>query len=227
MVAYCADPQETVHLIRKWNPWVVMGNCEQALSFGKKDCGCGFDEGSACDTLSKQWFSYVDAKLGADNRQWMKTLPQTICFEMAGKRIVAIHGGVDDISRFIFSSTPMDIKVKQAHLAQADVIIAGHCGLPFTQILDNGVIWHNAGVIGMPANDGTPDGWYALLTPNAGKITITHHRLSYEHTTAALRMRSRSLAEGYARALENGRWPSLDVLPPQERENSGQRLVIT
>ena len=55
MVAYCADAQETVTLLHDNGIAVVMGNCEGQLGSGVPDCGCGFDEGTACDLLSVQW----------------------------------------------------------------------------------------------------------------------------------------------------------------------------
>ena len=56
-VAYCADPGETVALLREAGIVVVMGNCEESLATGAIDCGCGYAEGSQCDVLSAQWFS--------------------------------------------------------------------------------------------------------------------------------------------------------------------------
>jgi len=188
VVAYCAQPQETVQFIRDWGVPVVMGNCEQALALNNDTCGCGFADGSTCDLLSKHWFAFANANLDTDSRAWMGDRPPILRFKMAGKTVVAIHGGVDDISRFIFASTPEAVKIEQATAVQADVILAGHCGLPFTQSLSNGVIWHNAGAIGMPANDGTPDVWYSVLTPQSDKIFFTHHRLTYDHQGAALRL---------------------------------------
>jgi len=39
-------------------------------------------------------------------------------------------------------------------------------------------------------------------------------------------MREEGLVEGYVRALESGHWPSLYVLPPNERVATGQRLSL-
>src|SRR6516225_7975614 len=55
----------------------------------------------------------------------------------------------------------------------ADAIIAGHCGLPFTQKVAHR-LWHNAGAIGLPANDGTPRTWYSVLSIAHGNIIIEH-----------------------------------------------------
>eukprot|EP00656_Telonema_subtile_P021891 TRINITY_DN22934_c0_g1_i1.p1 TRINITY_DN22934_c0_g1~~TRINITY_DN22934_c0_g1_i1.p1 ORF type:complete len:136 (+),score=1.16 TRINITY_DN22934_c0_g1_i1:113-520(+) len=59
LVAYCAEPEATVQLIRDWGISVVMGNCEESLAQNAPDCGCGFDQGSACSLLSVEWYNSV------------------------------------------------------------------------------------------------------------------------------------------------------------------------
>ena len=52
LVAYGADAKATIDLIRRSGIHLVMGNCEESLSAGAGDCGCGFAPGSSCDQLS-------------------------------------------------------------------------------------------------------------------------------------------------------------------------------
>ncbi len=226
VVAYCADPVATTDLIRDWGCPVVMGNCEESLADGAEDCGCGFASGSACDLLSRQWFEHASAHLRPDQRDWMATRPRLIRFELDGYAVAVIHGAVDQINRFIFASTPDAEKCSQADLAEADVVLAGHCGLPFTQGLSDGRIWHNAGAIGMPANDNNTAVWYSLVMPHHGSLRFEHRRLGYDFAAAAAAMRKAGLSEGYARALETGLWPNLDVLPAHERAAAGRALTL-
>ncbi|MBX9758565.1 MAG: metallophosphatase family protein [Beijerinckiaceae bacterium] len=222
-VAYCADAQATLDLIMQSGAHVVMGNCEEQLAAGEADCGCGFDPGSACDLLSVQWFAHAARNVRGDQRAWMAALPRRIDFAIGGRRLAVIHGGVETIAQYVFASTPASEKLRQIELAGVDGIVGGHCGLPFTQEID-GRLWHNAGAIGMPANDGAPRVWFSTLTPEADGLRIAHHALDYDHARAAAKMRAAGLPEGYARALETGCWPSLDVLPPQERLAEGAPL---
>jgi uncharacterized Fe-S cluster-containing radical SAM superfamily protein len=76
----------------------------------------------------------------------------------------------------------------------------------------------------MPANDGTPRTWFSLLVPTADGLRIEHLALDYDHLSAARKMRAAGLPAGYAEALETGRWPSLDVLPPAERHAAGRAI---
>jgi hypothetical protein len=48
--------------------------------------------------------------------------------------------------------------------------------------------------------------------------------LSYDHRAAAAAMHRCGHADGYARALATGLWPSLDVLPPAERAATGRAI---
>ena len=86
--------------------------------------------------------------------------------------------------------------------------------------------WVNVGVIGIPANDGTPDFWYALLEPTEDQqqIQVSLKRLSYDHVAAAAIMRKSGHANGYARSILTGIWPSHDVLPQTELDQSGKKL---
>ncbi len=215
VVAYGADPIGTVALVRDAGIHVVQGNCDESLAAGAADCGCGFPPGSACDRLSSAWFAYADRMLDSDARTWMGALPRRIDVELGGERLAIIHGGVDVINRFIFASTDPGSKWDDLNHAGVSGIIAGHCGIPFSQTI-NGRLWHNAGAVGMPANDGTPRVWFSILRPCEDGISIEHHAIAYEHSVAAAKMRDAGLPEDYAAALETGLWPSCDVLPFKE-----------
>ncbi|MGE0751301.1 MAG: radical SAM protein [Variibacter sp.] len=220
VVAYCADAAATVALIRSSGCHAVMGNCEESLASGAADCGCGFPAGSSCERLSTAWFGHALKQLDADARAWMARLPGRIDLEVAGLRLAVIHGGVERINQFIFASTAAAVKDRQLSPTNLDGIVGGHCGLPFSQVIGS-KIWHNAGVIGLPANDGTPRVWYSMLVPSEDGLSIEHRALNYDFARAADKMRRAELPEEYATALETGLWPSCDVLPWKEIRERG------
>ncbi len=228
LVAYGADPAATVALIRASGIRVVMGNCEEALAFGRADCGCGFREDSSCDRWSRQWFAYASRSLDDDAKAWMGRLPRQLRFSLGGWRFAVVHGGATDISRFVFASTPArDMMSELAALDRdgpVDGVIGGHCGLPFSQCL-GGRLWHNAGVVGLPANDGTPRVWFTLLNPQDDAIEVAPLALHYDHATAARRMAHAGMPQAYARALIDGLWPAMEVLPAVERQGRGKPLT--
>lgn len=223
VIAYAAAPEETARLIHDWGIAVVAGNCEEQLAAGAADCGCGFEEGSQCDLLSKGWYPFANASISPDMRTWMAGLQPALAFSYNGVRFHALHGGTRQNNRFIFASDRPS-QEEEASTLDTDIVLAGHAGIPFISEVAN-KIWLNAGVIGMPANDGTPDGWYALVRPEAGgNLRLSLHRLPYDHVSAAAAMRRAGHANGYARTLVTGIWPSHDVLPGAERAATGTPL---
>jgi hypothetical protein len=130
----------------------------------------------------------------------MASLPKTLSFS-AGRDLafLVVHGGIDIINRFVFRSQRPEIAA-ELERADADVVIAGHCGIPFIEKIEQRV-WFNPGVIGMPANDGTPDTWYGLIETRGDHIALSTHRSGYDHYSAAAAMRKWAHANAYARSL--------------------------
>ena len=226
VIAYCADPVETAELLRAAQLHAIQGNVEESLSASEPDCHCGFDTDSLCDRLSAEWFAYADARIGDELRQWMSRLPHHLTFEMSGLRARVVHGGVSQINRFIFASHPDGEFEAELAAADADMIIAGHSGLPFTRRV-GARVWHNSGPLGLPANDATPRVWFSVLTPVENRVRITHHALDYDFETARAKMIKAGLCSGYADTLRTGLWPSLDVLPQAERKQSATPLDLS
>ena len=213
VVAYCADPVATVDLIRRTGCTVVAGNCEKQLAAGALDCGCGFEDGSTCDLLSAGWYAYANRTVPDSDRAWMALCPDIVTFAHAGRRYAVIHGGLTDISRFIWSVSAeaafdAEIAAVEAAVGPVDAVIAGHSGIAFERQIGRHA-WINAGVIGMPANDGGALTEYAVLDAGA----VTFHKLEYDAQAASQAMEAAGLVQGYDRALLSGVWPSQDVLP--------------
>ncbi len=224
VVAYGADAAATVDIVRRAGVHVVIGNCEESLGGRAQDCSCGFTAGSACDRLSAAWYSHADGQLDDEARAWMRSLPRRIDLQIDGRLLAVVHGSPDRINAFVFGSTSDDDLRQLVRGAGCNGVIGGHCGIPFTRTVD-GLLWHNPGAIGVPANDGTPRVWFSVLEPGDADIEIQHLPLEYEHGAAAAAMRAARLPEGYADALSSGLWPSLDILPPEELARTGQALA--
>lgn len=223
VVAYCAEPEETARAIHDWGCHVVRGNCEESLASGANDCGCNFEDGTACDLLARGWYPFALSRVSDELRTWMGGLPRGLSFTCGGISFCVVHGGVEETARWVFASLG-DVIAEEMESARSEVVIAGHCGLPFIARHGAGA-WFNPGVIGMPANDATPDGWYGLIEPRArGGVKLSIHRLRYDYHASAATMRRSGHANGYARSLVTGLWPSLDVLPDEERRRTGERL---
>jgi predicted phosphodiesterase len=226
VIAYCGEPAQTLDLIADSGIQVVMGNCEESLSAKKDDCGCGFEAGTQCEVLSVQWFDFATKEINPDHRRWMAALPRQILVEIGGRKLLATHASTSSVNEFIFASSPSENKLDQMVEACVDGIISGHSGIPFAQMISNR-LWLNAGAIGMPANDGTNRVWFAILEARHESIDIQIRCLSYDPRPSIKAMSERGLASGYRDCLSTGLWPSMDVLPLQEREQVGIALKET
>lgn len=151
-------------------------------------------------------------------------------FQYAGKSVAVLHGAATGIADFVFASTPWPVKETTFLATGADVILAGHAGLPFVdrQFSETGAsrYWLNAGVIGMPANEGTPRVWYLLLDDTNGVLTYTFHAFTYDNLTAHQLMVANQLPESYAQTLLTGIWDNCEILPDAEKALQGRAITL-
>ncbi len=226
VLGYCAQPLECIDLLKNWKVHCIAGNVEIQVRNNKEDCGCDFSDGGRCDLFSKNWYSYIQSNVDDAAKQWLHTLPHHIQFMYSDKKFVLVHGSWFATSEFIFASTPWTVKQKNFNAAGADVIIGGHCGLPFADQHQN-LLWLNAGVIGMPANDGNSAVWFLTLeTDEKGKITHAFHQLKYDFQTASNLMREKGLPLSYAQTLVTGIWDNCETLPQWETEQQGKPIHL-
>jgi hypothetical protein len=158
-------------------------------------------------------------------RRWMRALPRSIDFVMSATSIRAIHASLTSINEFVFASSDPGSRLAQIRAAGIDTVIGGHSGIPFGQSIEERY-WLNAGVIGMPANDGGSHGWYMLMQPRDEGIDVSWHRLGYDHEAS----RKTTIAAGmsaYGEALADGLWPSIDILPETEARQTGKPLHLS
>jgi predicted phosphodiesterase len=225
IIGYCGQPQETLDLFKNWGANSILGNVEIQLRDDQDDCGCDFTQGSRCDNFSEIWYAFAKANLHTSSKEYFKTLPDHITFNYAGKKVGVVHGSYDHVSQFIFKSTDWNTKQASLDALKAEVIIAGHCGLPFVdQKVDTR--WLNPGVIGMPANDGNLHTW-TMIIDDANGLEYQHIPLSYDHETAIKEMKKNHLPNEYAQTLETGIWDNMEILPKEERTLQGKKLELS
>ncbi|WGW02784.1 metallophosphoesterase family protein [Tropicibacter oceani] len=225
IVGYCADPMDTIAEIRDWGCHVIAGNVERQLAEGALDCGCGFDAGTTCDRLAAGWYTHANAHVDRAARDWMAGLPDVLRLSTEWGDLYVVHGGTTHVNRFVWPTATDgallgEIGEFQQGLAGGNTdpaaILAGHSGIAFRRDLA-GTAWINAGVIGLPPNDGAPATRYCILYPD-GRSEIG--RLDYDFEAAASAMEAAGLTQGYHRALRSGWWPSEDILPPDLRRQA-------
>lgn len=225
IIGYCAQPEETLQSFQDWKAKSIVGNVEIQLLEGAQDCGCDFKEGSRCDDFSQLWYPFAQSKLSKESLDYIATLPNYIRFTYAEKQVMVVHGSYFNTSEFLFKSTPWQRKQRNFNATKSEVIIAGHCGLPFHQLQED-KLWLNPGVIGMPANDGKPSVWYAILDDKDNKLSFKHHTLNYNYQLTNTLMKNGLLPEAYAKTIVSGIWDNTEILPNTESNSQGLEIQL-
>jgi len=225
VVAYCSQPEEVVQEIKNWGIHSIAGNVEIQLREGQDDCGCDFREGSRCDIFSRHWYPKAQKMLSESSIEWMHELPDFLEFDFYGKKCSVVHGSFFETSEYVFQSTDWQVKENNFLKNDSELIVGGHCGLPFSQIKNN-KYWLNPGVIGMPANDGNTQVWYMILKNENGSIKVEHHPLKYDFQLASRMMNESNFPEEYAKTLVTGIWDNCDILPSYETNNQGVPIAF-
>ncbi len=224
ILGYCAQPAECIDLIQGWGIHSIAGNVELQTRIGEDDCGCDFKDGGRCDLFSRNWYTYIQKNITQNSIAWLHTLPHHIKFNWQGKKIIIVHGSWFQTSDFIFRSTDWKIKKDNFSATGADIIMAGHCGLPFAHVHEK-KYWLNAGVIGMPPNDGTDRVWFLTLEETANsEVAFQFRNYSYNNSKASQLMLQNNLPPTYAKTLVTGIWDNCEILPEVETTQQGQRL---
>ena len=216
------SPRRPRPLMRDWGCHVIAGNCEEQLAAAAEDCACGFEEGSECDLLAKGWYPFANALLSPASRAWMAALPKTLTFTSAG--CASASSTAASTSSTASCSPPSATCSPRSWSGPAPTWSS-----PATPACRSSR--RSAGAPGsIPASSACPpttaaaDVWYGLIELDAGRIVLSTHRLAYDHVGAAAAMRRAGHADGYARTLITGLWPSLDIFPPPERAATAKRL---
>lgn len=225
IIACCADPLATIELMVGCNIQAIQGNVENSLIRNAKDCECHEGEGAGPDAvLSAQWYKFLDKTLLDEHRHYIARLPHQLTFRCEGRTIRVVHGSVSSINQFIFASASTEVFKAEFEHADADVIISGHSGIPFTRRFGD-KIWHNSGGLGLPANDGTHRVWYSLVLPDPEfGVRFEHHSLDYDYKKTQHKMKFHRLPESFTETLGTGLWPNQEKLPAAERSRAGKPL---
>ncbi len=225
ILGYCAQPAESIKLLQQWDINIIAGNVELQIRNDEDDCGCDFNSGGRCDLFSRTWYAYTKSKIDDSIKDWLHTTPDNIQFSYAGRNITLVHGSWFHTSEYIFKSTPWSKKQENFEATKSDVIIGGHSGLPFADSRNN-CTWINTGAIGMPANDGTTRVWFVTMHDDDGKAVFQFHPLRYDHKIASALMANNKLPEAYAKTLNTGLWDNCEILPEEETNKQGEKIVL-
>ena len=183
-------PNEVMELLCEKNVLSIVGNYDLEVIEGKtKEKG----EKNLALKFAKKELSKVC-------EDYLRSLPQELRFEVAGKKLLVTHGSPESIDEHIYSDTPVERLETFSNSAKADVIIVGHSHEQLLRDV-NGTSFVNPGSVGRPG-DGNPQAAYAILEFNPFKVEMI--RLDYDVSAAADALRKKSLPESFSQMLLQG-----------------------
>ncbi|HET7451583.1 MAG TPA: metallophosphoesterase family protein [Thermoanaerobaculia bacterium] len=215
--AFGPHPDRTIEILRASPVEMIQGNYEEALSSGADDCRCGYTDprDNAFAALS---YGYTAARTAPEHKRWMGTLPRERRLEVAGKRVLLVHGSPRRINEFLWeSTTPAVFLEKLLADHAADVLVCTHTGLHWSRRLPSGRLVVNCGALGRPANDGRREVWFAILTFGR-EVGVEFVPVTYDHERLAREMTEESLPPEFVETIRTGWWTTcLEILPAKER----------
>ena len=234
MGAFGPHPDRVFPLLRDHGVRCLRGNYDDSIGHAKDDCQCGYTD-PRDNHFAQISYDYTLANTSAENRAFLRTLPEHVRLEAGGVRVLLCHGSPRRVNEFVWQSGSSDAFLsKLCEDFAADVICGTHTGLHWTRTLgvqpskagphDTAASegcpprWLNVGCLGRPANDGRTCVWYAVLTIGGAGHSVEFIPVEYDHDRLAAEMRAEGLPEEFVATVETGWWTTcLEVLPGKER----------
>jgi len=216
--AFGPHPDRIYPLLRDHSVKTLAGNYDDSLARDLPDCQCGYTD-PRDNHFARLSYQYTLRNTSEENKAWLRTLPEEIRFEFAGRRVLLCHGSPRRQNEFLWSSTTPDhFLEKFCDDYQADVIAVTHTGIKWQRELPSGRLFVNVGVLGRPENDGSRQVWYTLLSAEGGRVTVDFVPVNYDTDALARQMREENLPDEFIETIESGWWTTcLEILPARER----------
>jgi putative phosphoesterase len=201
-------PNQVINLLNEKNVLSILGNYDlEVIQGGTKDKG-----------QKKLALEFTQKELTRPCESYLSALPRELRLEVAGKKLLVVHGSPESIDEHIYPDTPVERLKTLSDQAHADVVVVGHSHEQFMRDV-NRVCFVNPGSVGRPS-DGHPQTAYALLSFSPFKVRLI--RLEYDVADAADALRKKALPESFAQMLLRG--VALDAIIQEDRANKDAQL---
>lgn len=203
LIGYSPYPDKIFPIIREQNIQTILGNYDEAVAFGKNDCGCGYSD-EKCQLMGKISFDWTVKHTSPDNKEWMKKFPRELRFTINSKKILMVHGSPENISERI----EPDISDEDLNLifekAQVDILFCGHTHWPFHKIVNEKHII-NPGSVGRP-RIGSPQANYVVVDFQKG-CTVRFRFIDYDYDSFAKEIETAPMPKNdFAEVIRTGYW---------------------
>lgn len=227
-------PDRVFPILQERGVVVMQGNYDHSIGHDLPDCGCGYTD-PRDNHYARLSYAYTRAKTSAKWRPYLRALPDRLCEQWGGRRVLMAHGSPRKVNEFLWESRSPDAFLRRLCAEHAcAVLLVTHTGIPWIRQISeqprasgsesrpgqspSPLLVVNVGAIGRPANDGASHVWYAVITVAAGTVEAELVPVAYDHAELAHHMRQEGICEEFAETVESGWWTTcLEILPPKER----------
>lgn len=227
LVGYNIWPNEVVDTVRGRGIPTIAGNYDYGIGRSSSDCGCAYREEQE-KANGKISIAYTNEAIGADERQYLRTLPTHIRVEFELENnpehlwaqqspftLLLVHGSPRKVNEYLFEERPDRSLGRVLEGAGADILCFGHTHRPYYKVVSaepEGQATYfrhaiNIGSVGKP-KDGDPRACYVMLTiedharPGSREgVSVEFIRVPYDVEQAAKGVGDSILPDAYAQAL--------------------------
>jgi putative phosphoesterase len=201
LVGYGAFPNEVTALIKSSGIPTIMGNYDDGVGFDRDECGCAYRD-PAEEERGHRSLLWTRARTTDENKAFLRSLLPNIRRDVAGKRLLLVHGSPRRMNEYLFEDRPLSSFQRLAASSAADAIVFGHTHRPYAKLVSD--VWFvNAGSVGKP-KDGDWRACYAILDPGADP-PVEFVRLEYDLERAIDAIRATDLPGEFADDLRQNR----------------------
>lgn len=177
------QPAEVVSRLRELDCQVVMGNADAWLLSGV-DTSAN-EQTTPEQEAVRQWSL---SRLSPENRDFVRGFKPTVELQLEGDtRLLCFHGSPTSFDDLIFMDTPEEEFQRLLGPYTGAIMCGGHTHAQQTRRIGE-YFFFNPGSVGLPYNRHLPedefhiDPWaeYAVLTSDAGRISLDLRRVTYD-----------------------------------------------
>jgi putative phosphoesterase len=161
VIGYNPRPAECVDRVRERSIPCVQGNHDRAIDT---------PEQYRANEMAHEGLLYAADHLNDDQREWLRTLPESRTF--ADGRVRMVHSHPTKRGRYV---KPPEFQSLEPHLNDEEVLILGHTHIQHHEMVD-GTLVVNPGSVGQP-RDRDPRAAFAVVDIDDG---VNEYRVEYD-----------------------------------------------
>ncbi|EKQ55990.1 MULTISPECIES: metallophosphoesterase family protein [unclassified Clostridium] len=152
LVGYGPHPNEVISMVRRRHILCIKGNYDNSVV----DNEYSYIRETYINSFSLPW---TVNELREENRMFLDNLPSTITLNIAGKKLLFVHGSPNKINEYLLKDENNTLDIMNS--LNADVLVCAHTHIPGIKEFGNKV-YINSGSVGKP-KIGRPNITYSIL----------------------------------------------------------------